>query len=123
MQTKIMYVRVCVCVCVWVCVQGNVLEISAGTGRNFPYYHYPDIDRLTITDVSRPMLTEAEKKVRLSMHASGDVLFHVSLHVTQLLAWGLRCKGRAFWHHHQSCLALVSRTCVGHARATVIGPL
>ncbi len=42
--------------------QGDVLEISAGTGRNLPYYRYGDITSLTLADVSEPMLKRAEQK-------------------------------------------------------------
>uniref|UniRef100_A0A6B2LFX6 Methyltransferase type 11 domain-containing protein n=1 Tax=Arcella intermedia TaxID=1963864 RepID=A0A6B2LFX6_9EUKA len=40
---------------------GSVLEISAGTGRNLP--HYPSwITSLTLTDISSPMLQQAQAK-------------------------------------------------------------
>jgi ubiquinone/menaquinone biosynthesis C-methylase UbiE len=42
--------------------QGDVLEISAGTGRNLPYYRYGDIASLTLADISEPMLKRAEHK-------------------------------------------------------------
>eukprot|EP00775_Hariotina_reticulata_P011710 gene11710-11855_t len=42
--------------------QGDVLEISAGTGRNLPHYSYSNIHSLTITDVSQPMLSVAQAK-------------------------------------------------------------
>lgn len=42
--------------------QGDVLEVSAGTGRNLPYYDLSTGSRLrslTLTDTSRPMLVNA----------------------------------------------------------------
>jgi hypothetical protein len=43
-------------------VTGDVLEISAGTGRNLPHYPWPQIRSLTLADVSAPMLRVAEDK-------------------------------------------------------------
>lgn len=37
-------------------MQGDVLEVSAGTGRNFPYVPYTKIKSLTVADVSQEML-------------------------------------------------------------------
>ena len=43
--------------------QGDVLEISAGTGRNLPYYRWDKLTSLTVTDSSRFMLFHARQKV------------------------------------------------------------
>lgn len=45
-------------------VQGDVLEVSAGTGRNLPYYPLDRLRSLTLTDTSRPMLVNAADKLR-----------------------------------------------------------
>ena len=37
-------------------MQGDVLELSAGTGRNFKYYKYPKLRSLTVADLSQEML-------------------------------------------------------------------
>lgn len=42
--------------------QGDVLEVSAGTGRNLPYYPLGRMRSLTLTDTSRPMLVNAADK-------------------------------------------------------------
>eukprot|EP00798_Chlamydomonas_sp_ICE-L_P023670 gene23670-9205_t len=42
--------------------QGDVLEISAGTGRNLSHYSLSSIRSLTLTDLSQPMLQVAEDK-------------------------------------------------------------
>ena len=42
--------------------QGDVLEVSAGTGRNLPYYSSPTVKSLTLTDTSREMLMRAHEK-------------------------------------------------------------
>ena len=42
--------------------QGDVLEVSAGTGRNLPYYRYDQLSSLTLTDSSKYMLWHANKK-------------------------------------------------------------
>ena len=44
--------------------QGDVLEMSAGTGRNMPYYCWDKLSSLTVTDSSRHMLFHAKQKVR-----------------------------------------------------------
>ena len=36
--------------------QGDVLEVSAGTGRNLPYYRINQLSSLTLTDTSKYML-------------------------------------------------------------------
>ncbi|KAK9839165.1 hypothetical protein WJX74_010809 [Apatococcus lobatus] len=48
----------------WVIRQakGDVLEISAGTGRNVPYYNAGAISSLTFTDKSKYMLWHAKQK-------------------------------------------------------------
>ena len=43
-------------------MQGNVLEISAGTGRSLPHYTYENVSSLTVTDLSKHMLEQAENK-------------------------------------------------------------
>ena len=43
-------------------IQGDVLEVSAGTGRNLPYYRYDQLSSLTLTDSSKHMLWHANKK-------------------------------------------------------------
>lgn len=45
-------------------IQGDVLEVSAGTGRNLPYYRYDQLSSLTLTDSSKHMLWHANKKFR-----------------------------------------------------------
>ncbi|PFH33455.1 methyltransferase domain-containing protein [Besnoitia besnoiti] len=46
--------------------QGSVLEVAAGTGRNFQFYDPSKVQRLVVTDFSRPMLKKAlEKKSTL----------------------------------------------------------
>lgn len=45
--------------------QGDVLELSAGTGRNMPYWPWDRITSLTVTDASRHMLYHAREKVWL----------------------------------------------------------
>ncbi|KAG1654359.1 hypothetical protein FOA52_011293 [Chlamydomonas sp. UWO 241] len=42
--------------------KGDVLEISAGTGRNLPYYTLGQVRSLTLADLSMPMLEVAEDK-------------------------------------------------------------
>ncbi|GLC72044.1 hypothetical protein PLESTF_001198100 [Pleodorina starrii] len=50
--------------------QGDVLEVSVGTGRNFQYYNLdsPSIRSLTFTDVSPQMLLRAEDKFFDELH-------------------------------------------------------
>lgn len=42
--------------------KGKVLEVAAGTGRNFK--HYPDKCRLTITDTSKEMLEKSKNRIK-----------------------------------------------------------
>jgi len=42
--------------------QGDVLEVSAGTGRNLPFYARQQLTSLTLTDSSRGMLFHARAK-------------------------------------------------------------
>ncbi|KAI8992460.1 hypothetical protein BDB01DRAFT_717285 [Pilobolus umbonatus] len=42
--------------------KGDVLEVSAGTGRNFDYYKPNQIDEITFTDRHESMLGEAKSK-------------------------------------------------------------
>lgn len=51
--------------------QGDVLEVSAGTGRNLPYYPLGRMRSLTLTDTSRPMLINAADKFA-AMAENGD---------------------------------------------------
>src|SRR5437588_251461 len=48
----------------WVCSQafGEVLEIAAGTGRNFPFYSAGA--RITATDISPAMLDIARRRAK-----------------------------------------------------------
>lgn len=55
-------------------VQGDVLEISAGTGRNIPYYRYDQLKSLTLTDSSKYMLWHASQKYRDRQAAKGSSL-------------------------------------------------
>ena len=41
---------------------GDVLEISAGTGRNLPHYSMGKLKSLTLCDLSELMLKRAEDK-------------------------------------------------------------
>ena len=43
--------------------EGNVLEVSAGTGRNLRYYDASKVKSLTVTDRAREMLLEAKDKL------------------------------------------------------------
>ena len=52
-------------------LQGDVLEVSAGTGRNLPYYPLGRMRSLTLTDTSRPMLVNAADKYA-AMVEKGD---------------------------------------------------
>jgi methyltransferase OMS1 len=47
------------------CCQGDVLEISAGTGRNLPHYNYSQLSSLTLTDVSQAMLQQVPAQILL----------------------------------------------------------
>ena len=39
-----------------------MLELSAGTGRNLPYFPYSHMTSLTLTDISAKMLQQAQHK-------------------------------------------------------------
>lgn len=43
-------------------LQGDVLEVSAGTGRNLGYYNSQHVNSLTMTDISKYMLWHAIQK-------------------------------------------------------------
>ena len=43
-------------------MQGDVLEVSAGTGRNLPYYNSQHVNSVTMTDTSKNMLWHARQK-------------------------------------------------------------
>jgi len=44
------------------CMQGDVLEVSAGTGRNLSYYNNQQVNSVTMTDTSKNMLWHARQK-------------------------------------------------------------
>ncbi|BDA41943.1 probable ubiquinone/menaquinone biosynthesis C-methyltransferase Ub at C-terminar half [Coccomyxa sp. Obi] len=54
--------------------EGDVLEVSAGTGRNLPYYRYDQLKSLTLTDSSKYMLWHASQKYRDRQAAKGSSL-------------------------------------------------
>ena len=56
---------------------GQVLEVAAGTGRNFEYYPWNKCRSLTVLDLSQPMLEEAKKKLASSRPKKVDVRFLV----------------------------------------------
>ncbi len=61
--------------------QGDVLEVSAGTGRNLPYYKYAQLNSLTLSDSSKYMLWHANDKFQekyASRAASLPVSFFLS---------------------------------------------
>ena len=65
-----------------------MLEVSAGTGRNLPYYKYAQLDSLTLSDSSKYMLWHANNKFQekyASRAASLPVSFFLS-DATQLVA-------------------------------------
>ena len=43
-------------------MQGDALEVSAGTGRNIPYYNAQQVTSILMTDTSRDMLWHAIQK-------------------------------------------------------------
>ncbi len=43
-------------------MQGDVLEVSAGTGRNLSYYNSQQVNSVTMTDTSKNMLWHARQK-------------------------------------------------------------
>eukprot|EP00877_Chromochloris_zofingiensis_P006116 jgi/Chrzof1/1758/Cz10g20030.t1 len=63
--------------------KGNVLEISAGTGRNLPYYNYSQLQSLTLVDITPSMLKQAEHKYYEDLNLGYK---HSNLQVKFLLA-------------------------------------
>jgi methyltransferase OMS1, mitochondrial len=57
--------------------QGDVLELSAGTGRNLAYYRFPEVKALTVTDGSRNMLWYAVDKFSEMRDVAAPVTFLV----------------------------------------------
>ena len=57
---------------------GKVLEVAAGTGRNFK--HYPEHCRLTITDTSKEMLEKSQERMRESFKATVEECALVDAH-------------------------------------------
>lgn len=53
-------------------MQGDVLEISAGTGRNVPYYNAGAISSLTFTDKSKYMLWHAKQKYDAQLRSKAE---------------------------------------------------
>jgi len=53
--------------------QGQVLEIGAGTGINFPFYSKQKVDRLTVIEPNQYMIEQARRKAQ-SFH--GPIDFH-----------------------------------------------
>lgn len=45
-------------------LKGDVLEVSAGTGRNLSYYELKKCNSITMVDTSAGMLGEARRKFR-----------------------------------------------------------
>ena len=43
-------------------MQGDILEVSAGTGRNLSYYNRQQVNSVTMTDTSKNMLWHARQK-------------------------------------------------------------
>ena len=58
--------------------KGKVLEVAAGTGRNFK--HYPEHCRLTITDTSKEMLEKSQDRMRESFKATVEECAIVDAH-------------------------------------------
>lgn len=58
------------------CLQGDVLEVSAGTGRNLRYYGKAATS-ITVTDTSKNMLWHARQQ-RNQYHADVPVTFYLS---------------------------------------------
>ncbi|GAB4817849.1 hypothetical protein N2152v2_004895 [Parachlorella kessleri] len=60
--------------------EGDVLEVSAGTGRNLPYYNFGKLSSLTLTDTSRQMLLNARDKFEaLQPHLPAETVVRFSL--------------------------------------------
>lgn len=53
--------------------KGTVLEVGAGTGRNIPFYRYPNVQRVVLVDTCYEMLEQARDKV-LSRNIKGNKL-------------------------------------------------
>ena len=60
---------------------GDVLEVSAGTGRNLDYYPWDQCRRLLFVDKSRPMLQQARDRF-------------VSTYIRSLSWWSASVDGR-----------------------------
>ena len=64
--------------------KGDVVEVSAGTGRNLPYYSPTTVKSLTMTDTSREMLLRAHEKYEAAVEKSGDSLSNVSFYLADV---------------------------------------
>lgn len=53
---------------------GDVLEASAGTGRNLQYYPLKNCRSLTLVDKSRPMVEQAKQKASSASNPSSPTL-------------------------------------------------
>ena len=67
-------------------LQGDVLEVSAGTGRNLPYYDLRRLRSLTLTDTSRHMLVNAADKYAEMGASTGSARVRFELADAQHLA-------------------------------------
>lgn len=56
-------------------IEGDVLEVSCGTGRNIPYLNLEHVDSITFTDSSKKMVEETEKKFRKAFPGFKKVAF------------------------------------------------
>lgn len=56
-------------------IEGDVLEVSCGTGRNIPYLNLESIDSITFTDSSKKMVEETEKKFKKAFPGFKKVAF------------------------------------------------
>lgn len=56
-------------------IEGDVLEVSCGTGRNIPYLNLEAIDSITFTDSSKKMVEETEKKFKKAFPGFKKVAF------------------------------------------------
>ncbi|EFN59364.1 hypothetical protein CHLNCDRAFT_137827 [Chlorella variabilis] len=66
--------------------EGDVLEVSAGTGRNLPYYDLRRLRSLTLTDTSRHMLVNAADKYAEMGASTGSARVRFELADAQHLA-------------------------------------